>query len=355
VVRVAIVVEQNWNAVPGGTARSTNRLIEALLGDSTVELVGVHGRSGTAPTLPLPVGLDTRPIPVLGRVLTQAWSRSSRPRIDRWVGPIDVVHGPGYLLPGSRCPAVVTLHDLGFLRNPEWFTPHGVRFFHRFLDDIVAGDQLVIVPSEATADDCLSAGIAAERITTIPWGNDRIVVSEEDRAAIRSRLGVREDAVLFVGTVEPRKNLAGLVAAMRLLPHRQLVVVGPSGWGDVDLGDATVLGSLSDHEVAALMSSAGVLAYPSHHEGFGLPVLEAMGQGTPVVVTAGTAPEWIAGDAGLAIDSSNPDALADAIERVLTDPALASRMGAMGLERAADRTWTETARRTRQVYAAAAG
>jgi glycosyltransferase involved in cell wall biosynthesis len=350
VIRVAILVEQNWNTVPGGTARSINRLVEELQRDATVELVGVHGRHSTEPVLAVPSGLATVELPVPGRALTQIWNRMDRPRMERWTGPIDVVHAPAYLVPGTTNPAVVTVHDLAFRHNPSWFTPHGVRYFDRFLERLAAADHRVIVPSARTATDCAQHGIDPDRIDVIPWGSEAIDVTDQQVADTLERHGVRDDAVLFVGTIEPRKNLDGLLAAMRLLPERQLVLVGPSGWGNTELGDALVLGSLERAEVAALMAGCGVVAYPSHFEGFGLPVLEAMAQGTPVIVTTGTVPEELAADAGVAVDTTNPRSLAAAIEQVLADAPYRERVGALGRQRAAEFDWATTAARTTEVY-----
>ena len=349
-IRVAILAEQNWNTVPGGTARSINRLVEELQRDATVELVGVHGRHSTEPVLAVPSGLATVELPVPGRALTQIWNRMDRPRMERWTGPIDVVHAPAYLVPGTTNPAVVTVHDLAFRHNPSWFTPHGVRYFDRFLERLAAADHRVIVPSARTATDCAQHGIDPDRIDVIPWGSEAIDVTDQQVADTLERHGVRDDAVLFVGTIEPRKNLDGLLAAMRLLPERQLVLVGPSGWGNTELGDALVLGSLERAEVAALMAGCGVVAYPSHFEGFGLPVLEAMAQGTPVIVTTGTVPEELAADAGVAVDTTNPRSLAAAIEQVLADAPYRERVGALGRQRAAEFNWATTAARTTEVY-----
>lgn len=349
-VRVAILVEQNWNTVPGGTARSVNRLIEDLLLDPTIEMVGVHGRHGDRPTLPLPDGLPTAAIPIPGRLLTQLWNRIDRPAIERWTGAVDVVHAPGYLVPGSSAPGVVTIHDLAFLRNPEWFTPHGVRYFRRFLDRVSSGTDLVAVPSERTADDCRAQGIDDERLRVIPWGSDPVEVAPADVEEVRTRHGVPSNAILYVGTIEPRKNLDGLLAAMRHLPDRRLVVVGPKGWGTTDLGDATVLGALEDSDVAALMAASGVLAYPSHFEGFGLPVLEAMAQGTPVVVTKGTVPADLAAGGGLPVDTTDPEALAGALEAVLSNPDRRAAMSTNARLRSAEFTWAETAQQTSNMY-----
>ncbi len=350
--RTAILVEQNWNAVPGGTARSTNSLVDALLSHTDVEMIGVSGLHRRSPVLELPVGLDRQQIPLPGRVLTQAWSRFGWPSLDRWLD-VDVTHAPAYVVPPIATPLVVTIHDLAFVRHPDWFTANGVRFFNRFLRSVVDGHAAVIVPSETTADDCVLAGIDERRITTIPWGVDQTQASTSEVEEVRKRHGLGEEFVLYVGTLEPRKNLAGLAAAMSVLESSPpLVVAGPRGWGDVSVPGGVLLGEVSNREVAALMRAASLLVYPSHFEGFGLPVLEAMAQETPVVVTWNTAPAEIAGDAGLAVDTTSPSALAAAIETLLRDPTERTAMGKRGRLRASTYEWSKTAEATAAVYEA---
>jgi glycosyltransferase involved in cell wall biosynthesis len=352
VTRTAILVEQNWNAVPGGTARSTNTLVESLLSYTDVEMIGVSGLHRRAPVLDLPTGLDRQQIPVPGRVLTEAWSRFGWPSIDRWL-EADVTHAPAYVVPPVTTPLVVTIHDLAFVRHPEWFTANGVRFFNRFLRSAVVSDAAVVVPSETTADDCVVAGIDEQRITTIPWGVNQTQASAAEIGEVRKRHGLREEFVLYVGTLEPRKNLASLAAAMAAVESAPpLVVVGPCGWGDVTVPGGMLLGEVSDSDVAALMAAALMLVYPSHFEGFGLPVLEAMAQGTPVVVTNNTAPAEIAKDAGLAVDTTSPSALAAAIETLLRDEGERTAMGEHGRLRAASYQWSKTAEATAALYEA---
>ena len=287
-----------------------------------------------------------------GRVLTEAWSRFGWPSIDRWL-EADVTHAPAYVVPPVTTPLVVTIHDLAFVRHPEWFTANGVRFFNRFLRSVVRSDAAVVVPSETTADDCVLAGIDERRIATIPWGVDQTQASASEVGEVRKRHGLGEEFVLYVGTLEPRKNLAGLAAAMSAIESGPpLVVVGPRGWGDVTVPGGMLLGEVSGGDVAALMAAASMLVYPSHFEGFGLPVLEAMAQGTPVVVTNNTAPAEIAKDAGLAVDTTSPSALAAAIEALLRDEGERTAMGERGRLRAASYQWSKTAEATAALYEA---
>lgn len=349
--QTAILVEQNWNAVPGGTARSTNSLITALGVHTTTDVVGVSGAHRSDPVLGLPDGLVHRQVPIPGKILTECWGRFQRPSLDRWI-EADVVHAPAYVVPPTSGPLVVTVHDLAFLRHPEWFTGRGVSFFNRFLETLRGSDAAVIVPSDFTADDCVSAGIDSNRITTIPWGVDQNSVHTSEREDVRRRYQLPETFVLYVGTLEPRKNLDTLALAMATLGRDDapLVVAGPDGWGDVSVPGGIMLGELSSADVAALMGAATILAYPSHFEGFGLPVLEAMAQSTPVITTRGTAPAEIAADGGLAVDTHDPKPLASAIASLLEDPVAASEMGAIGRRRADDFTWSKTALLTSAVY-----
>ena len=348
-VRAALLMEQNWNAVPGGTARSANRLAEALAAHTDVDVVGVHGVHAKSPTLALPEGLETIKIPMPGRPLAESWSRFGRPSLDRFL-TADVVHAPAYVLPSTSTPRVVTIHDLAFVRHPEWFTPNGVDYFNRFLRSVCQSDTVVIAPSQTTADDCVARGIDESRIHTIGWGVDVTVATDDQIAEVIERYSLPDEFVLFVGTLEPRKNVSALIGAMRHLPAASLVVVGPAGWGEIDLGGATALGDVPDADVEPLMAAASVLVYPSHFEGFGLPVLEAMAQGTPVVTTQNTAPAELAADAGIAVDTHTPAAIAEAVEGLLASPTERVALGQRGRERAATFRWDETARAHAAIY-----
>ncbi len=350
VTRAAILVEQNWNKVPGGTARATNDLISSLLEHtSEIDLVGVTGQHRKDPVLDLPAGLSVVEIPRPGRVLTEGWSRARRFPLDKWV-EADIVHAPAYVLPTTDKPVIATIHDLAFVRHPEWFTPNGVAFFRRFLDRVVNEQLSVIVPSQTTADDCVARGISERRLHVVPWGVDVDPATESEVDAARRKYRLPDTFVLFVGTLEPRKNLQTLAAAMEQHPDLPLLVAGPTGWGDVEVPGARMLGGIPDGEVEALMAAATVLAYPSHFEGFGLPVLEAMAQGTPVVTSRGTAPAEILGDAGLAVDTHSAKAIADAIGAIVESEADRAKMGDEGRERAASYRWEATAQQTAALY-----
>jgi glycosyltransferase involved in cell wall biosynthesis len=222
----------------------------------------------------------------------------------------------------------------------------------------------VLVPSEATAQECREAGFDPDILRVVPWGVTPPTVTDAEVAATAARYGLDDRPyVLFVGTVEPRKNLAGLTQAMALLAGRgvDLALVGPDGWNEdlaahIDvLHSAGVrvhrLGFQPPDALPAIYAGAAAFCFPSLREGFGMPVLEAMACGAPVVTSAGTATAEVVGDAGLLIAPTAPADIALALERILDDPALAADLRARGRERAATFTWERTAALTAAAYA----
>ncbi len=357
-MRVAVPMEQCWHEVPGGTARATVDLVAELDRRSLVEVVGVAARHRRPPAPPWrpPVAVHQLPLPRLA--LYEAWHRLRRPRVERATGPVDVVHCMGGAIAAGRAPLVVTVHDLAFVHHPEMFTHHGRRFFDRALALTRAEAAAVIVPSRATLEDCTRVGIDRARLHLVPWG---IAVEPVDTAAVdavRSRFGLHGGYVVVVGTLEPRKNLHRLLEAWARLDRSELtlVVVGPAGWGDAFDASAvpanvTLTGFVDDGTRDALYAGALASVYPSVFEGFGLPVLESMALGCPVVTSSGTATEeLITGGAGVAVDPLDPDAIAAGLAELLDDPERQSRIRDAGLARAAAYTWARTADRTMAVY-----
>lgn len=358
-MRVALTLEQCWHRVPGGSATSVLELARALAVRDDVEVVGVAARHGNppAPAFVPPVVVEHLALPRLA--LYEAWHALGRPRVERATGSVDLVHATAVAVPGARAPLVVTVHDLAFLAEPGHATKHGLRFFRRGLELTRRHARLVLVPSEATARECTAAGIDRERIRVIPWGVTPRTVTDADRAQVRARHRLERPYVLFVGTVEPRKNLPRVVEAVAALdrPDLELLLVGPEGWNE-DLGAlldrlpgrVRTLGFLAPDELAPLYEGAAVVAYPSLREGFGLPVLEAMAQGAPVVTSSGTATEEVAGDAAVVVDPTSVEAIADGLEQVLGDASAAADLGRRARARAAGFTWEVVANRTVAAY-----
>ncbi len=361
-LRVAVPVEQLWHRVPGGTARATVETLRALAerDDLAMAPVAAWHRPSARDR-----GEDLGPVvhaPLPRPVLYESWLRFRRPVVERAVGPVDVVWAASMIMVPSRsAPVVATVHDLGFLDRPEQSSRRGRQFFPRAWDAVRRYADHVVCPSRVVADDCVARGIDPARLTVVPWGVRPPETTEADAGAVRARFELPERFVLWVGTVEPRKNLPRLVEAMATLPDEHLVVVGPEGW-NVDgtdllapLGDRVHrLGRVSEHDLSALYRAAAVFVLPSVLEGFGLPVAEAMAHGTPVVTSAGTATEEVAGGAARLVDPADTDALASAITAVTADPDRTDELVARGLDRAAALSWAATADGYHDVFTAVA-
>jgi glycosyltransferase involved in cell wall biosynthesis len=359
-MRAAVVIEQCWHRVPGGTASAVIDQVAAVAAAGAVDQVGVAARHDAPPPQAWRPGIPVRHLPLPRLALYQTWHRWRRPAVERATGPVDVVHATGYAIPPRTAPLVVTMHDVAWRRDPSMFTRNGVRFFEAGLRCTIDDADLVLCPSQATLEDCAAAGVGRDRLRHVPWGMTTVEVSDHEVAATRERYGVAGRYVLSVSTLEPRKNLARLVEAFARLPHDDvtLVVVGPEGWGDslppavAGLGDRIRLtGFVPRSQLPPLYRGASVVCYPSLWEGYGLPVAEAMGAGAPVVTSSGTATEELVdGGAGLAVDPRDVDAIAGAISQVLDDDDLADRLRATGRARAATTTWAATAAATVAAY-----
>ncbi len=353
------MVEQSWHRVPGGTASATVRALDAIARGDRWEVVGIAATHLRRPTPDVAPTVPVRHVPVPRSALYESWHRLGRPTVQRFTGPVDVVHATGGAIPPTGGAAlVVTIHDLAFLHRPGHFTRRGVAFLGRAFELARRRADRVIVPSRATAEDCIAHGVVPERLRVVPWGVGAVDVVDAERDRVRRRFDLPECFVLWVGTAEPRKNLRGLLAAHdRLDGDTQLVLVGPSGWGtDVDAmlaaasGPVRHIGRVDGADLPVLYDLATLFVYPSLLEGFGMPVLEAMAQGTAVVTSAGTSTEEVGGDAGLAVDPTDVEAIASAMADLLHDDALRARLGEAGRARAATMSWEATADAIADVY-----
>jgi glycosyltransferase involved in cell wall biosynthesis len=275
-----------------------------------------------------------------------------------------VVHATTWAVPGHRVPLVVTVHDLAFLDDPEHFTPRGVRFFRRGLEIVREEAAAVIVPSRATRDDCVAAGIADDRLHVVPHGVRPAITTPAQVAEFRERFGLRRPYVMWAGTREPRKNLPTLVAAFaRMLEAGadvDLVLAGPDGWGPEQARltgpqeeRVRLLGRLSRDDLEAAYAGALAFCYPSLREGYGMPVTEAMAHGTPVVTSRGTATEEAAGGAALLVDPYDEADVARALLEACEEPRQVA-LRAASARRAAELSWAVSARSTADVLRQAA-
>jgi alpha-1,3-rhamnosyl/mannosyltransferase len=281
-----------------------------------------------------------------------------------------LLHEPNLIpRPFDAGPTVAVVNDLSWRRDPASHPADRVRWIERELPRALRQVSRWVAISDFTADEAAAAlGLDRARIAVAPLaaGSAFRPLDEAAAAPVLAAHGLEDGGyVLAVGTLEPRKNLERLAAAHALLPaalrrRAPLALAGGIGWGGVEAGpalargiaagDVRPLGRVDDAALAALYARAAAAAYPSLYEGFGLPVLEAMGCGAPLVHSATTAVAETAGGAGLAVDPLDPRAIASGLAAVLEDAALAARLRAAGPARAARFSWAETARRVVAVW-----
>lgn len=350
-MRVAMPFEQCWTEVPGGTARTMIDLAAAVATRDDVDVVGFAARHDRPPPPAWRPPVVVHHLRLPRAVLHETWHALRRPLAEQATGPVDVVHSVGGAVPASRAPLVVTVHDLAFRHLPDGFSRQGRRFFARSLHLVRDHAAQVQVPSRATLEDCVDAGIGRDRLRLVPWGCTVTDPTPGDVAEVRRRFDLPERYVVCVGTLEPRKNLRALLEAWRRLDRADtgLVLVGPRGWGDLtdrstSVPNVTMTGFVDVRTRDALYRGATASCYPSLFEGFGLPVLESMALGCPVVTSSATATEGLVADgAGIAVDPREIDALAAALASVLDDAGLRQRLVAAGLDRAAEHRWERSA------------
>ena len=339
---------------PTGVGRYTRELRRNL------ELLGVR-------VVAYAVALRGRPDATIARWRAPAraaqlvWRRFERPAIRALVGDVDVVHGTNFVLPAlGGVPGIVTIHDLSYLRADAF--PGAPR-----LRELAAWSlrraRLALVPTRA---------IGAEVVDHYARAPEDVVVTHEGVSAVffgarplapsvLEHMGIRAPFAIAVGTLAPRKNLARLVEAWRraraALDGWTLVLAGPAGWGPgLEPVDGVVpVGWIGDETLPGLLAAADVFCYPSLYEGFGLPPLEAMAAGTPALVGRYPAADEVLGDAALAVEPTDVDAIADGLCKLAADEGLRRRLAMAGKARATLYTWENTARATLSAYHEACG
>jgi glycosyltransferase involved in cell wall biosynthesis len=360
-----------------GIGRYTRGLVQALTrldADSHYTLL-VLGQTGAhfIPTA-LPANFKLRYAPISDRWATVLWHRLNLPfPVDLFTGRADLFHGPSFTLPPGFTPSLLTVHDLSYLRYPQGAHPALLAWLTKAVPRSLRRARHVLADSGSTRADLIELmHIPAERITVIGAGVEerfQAVTDPEPLNRVRSRYRLPDRFILCVSTLEPRKNLTGLITAFNQLMSAadqspltdlHLVIAGGKGWLYDDIFAAAeaspvrerihFAGFVADEDLPALCSLATLFAFPSHYEGFGIPVLEAMACGTPVVCANNSSLPEVAGDAALLVDSTDTDALVEAMHRLLIDIPLREKLVRRGLEQAKRFTWEEAARRLLNVY-----
>jgi glycosyltransferase involved in cell wall biosynthesis len=294
--------------------------------------------------------------PAAAQPLRRLWMRTDHPRVEWWTGRVDLVWGPNFVVPPTRTGTarLATVHDLTCVRYPELCTADVLQY-PTLLRRAVAGGAHLHTVSRYVADEVVDAfGADPERVHVVPNAVDADSVAAGEPARGQALAG-GDRYVVAIGTVEPRKDLPGLVRAFDAVAaddaDLRLVIAGRDGWGAEALDEALAaspaaragrvvrLGFVSDTDRADLLAGARCLAYPSLYEGYGLPPLEAMAAGTAVVATAGGALPEVLGDAADLVPVGDVDALAAAIARVTTDDGWRATLVDRGRARAAGASW----------------
>jgi glycosyltransferase involved in cell wall biosynthesis len=322
-----------------GVGRYVEQLIVALRGalpdsdapELTLVALTWRGSRDLADVAPIVPGVTTAALRVPARLLRELWARTDFPPGEFLSGPVDVWHGTNFVLPPTRrSRGVVTVHDLTYLRFPEWVTADVARYV-----------ALVPIGLRRAAAVCTpSHAVRSELLESYPFVDpDRVIVTplcveaaffttEKPEADIRAQLGLPADYLLFLGSAEPRKGLDVLIEAYRLLHRRRrdlpvLLIAGPAGWGpradysDLPHGLVTAVGYQSPSQVRTIVAGATALVYPSRYEGFGLPPLEAFAAGVPAIVSDLPVTREVLGDVADFAAVDDPESVGQAIELVL--------------------------------------
>lgn len=361
----------------GGIGRYTRELIRALVKVDNQAHDFVLFSAKQPAKLPVENPLPIKPNVIHkeallpDRWLYRLWYRLKIPLpVQRFTGPLNLYHSPDFVLPplAGSIPSLLTIHDLSFLYHPEAFTPPLINFLNQIVPKSVAGATHILADSQSTKTDLIQQwDIDETKITVLYSGVSKVFRPETDSEKIET---VREKYklgsgpfVLSVGTLQPRKNYGRLIRAFKGVVERQphnLVIAGGGGWlYDRILEEAKLhgleervqfLGFVEDLDLPALYSEASLFTFPSLYEGFGLPILEAMACGVPVLSSNASCLPEVVEDAGILLDPKDETAWTEAILYLLENPSERTRLVAAGFLRARQFTWEKAAEKLIELY-----
>ncbi|UCG26056.1 MAG: glycosyltransferase family 4 protein [Chloroflexota bacterium] len=359
-----------------GIGRYTRELVSALVkSDSETAYTFFCAKRPTsqpiAATVPEAANVTFREAPLGERWLYRIWYRLALPvSVQLFTGELDLFHSPDFVLPPvrSQIPTLLTVHDLSFLHYPDTFTPSLVAYLNKVVPRSVRQASHVLADSLATRSDLIKAyDVPAEKVSVLYSGvsNDfRPVNDERLLSQVRDKYGIGERPyVLSVSTLQPRKNYQMLIQAFKDVAARQphvLVIAGGKGWLYEQIveeiarqeleGRVLLVGFAADEDLPALYSGASLFAYPSFYEGFGLPLLEAMACGVPVLNSNASCLPEVAGDATIQLSPHDQPAWSEALVSLLEDPSKRAGMVAAGFLQARRFTWSRAALELRSLY-----
>jgi len=358
----------------GGIGRYVRELVTALARldhDTEYRLFVSGAKKGALPAAP-GKNFSWRPTPFSPKWFARVWHRARVPlSVEAFTGRVDLFHATDFVLPptlpGTR--TLLTVHDLSFVRVPETASPSLKAYLDQVVPRSVMRADHVLADSQATKDDLIALyGVSESKITVLLSGVDSRFERVDDANVLQAlrvkyRLGDRP-YIFSVGTVQPRKNYPRLIRALAALRAEGrdigLVIAGGRGWLDDPIYSAIrgnglaqyvqLIGFADDEDLPALYSGAAAFAFPSLYEGFGLPILESMACGTPVVTSNVSSLPEVAGNDALMVDPTDVEALTDALRRLLDDETLRERLISGGLARVREFTWDRAAQDLKNIY-----
>ncbi len=361
----------------GGIGRYTRELIYALTAvDPRTDYHFFSAKQADAAPVPNPIpkakNVTVHLAPLSERWLYRLWYRLRLPLPVQWVtGSVDLFHSPDFVLPpvSGNIPTLLTVHDLSFIHYPDTFPAKLVSYLNRVVPWSINRATHILADSQATKTDLLSLWqVTEEKVTVLYSGvheHFQPVTDAARQTAVRQKYKIGEAPyILAVGTVQPRKNYQMLIQAFRPVadsqPHH-LVIAGGRGWLYYEMmaeverqglsGRVHFVGFVADEDLPTLYSAADLFVFPSLYEGFGLPLLEAMGCGVPVISSNASSLPEVAGGAAVQLSPHELDEWTAVMNQILSDPAERARLVALGFQQVRRFSWLQSARQLCQIYA----